>query len=240
MYTKNQVGSKYTFKYSVTAVSVDNKKEVSFWHDVPLKAANNTGGFNFVCEIPRSTRAKMEVVTELANTPIKQDTTSDGALRFYSSAIPWNYGMLPRTYEDPKHTTWPGMEGLPGDGDPLDVIEISKSRRAEIGDVYPVKVVGALALIDDGEVDWKILAIRADDEMASRVHDLGDVDAAELERIQVWFRDYKIKDGKAANSYGVGPQDAGSAKRVIAEAHQMYVGVSPPQPPTGARPRPRL
>jgi hypothetical protein len=35
-------------------------------------------------------------------TPIKQDTKK-GKLRFYPYAINWNYGMLPRTWEDPAH-----------------------------------------------------------------------------------------------------------------------------------------
>lgn len=33
----------------------------SFWHDVPLD--NGDGTVNFVCEIPKETKAKMEVST---------------------------------------------------------------------------------------------------------------------------------------------------------------------------------
>ena len=33
-----------------------------------------------------------------------------------------------------------------------------------------VKVLGALAMIDSGEVDWKIIAIRASDPVASVVN----------------------------------------------------------------------
>lgn len=36
-------------------------KDISAWHDVPLQ--NEDGSFNFVCEIPKETRAKMEVAT---------------------------------------------------------------------------------------------------------------------------------------------------------------------------------
>lgn len=36
-------------------------KDVSAWHDIPLQ--NEDGSFNFVCEIPKETSAKMEVAT---------------------------------------------------------------------------------------------------------------------------------------------------------------------------------
>ena len=44
----------------------------------------------------------MEVNTKEVNNPIVQDTVKKtGAPRFYHSAIPWNYGCIPQTYEDP-------------------------------------------------------------------------------------------------------------------------------------------
>ena len=41
---------------------------------------------------------------EEAGNPIRQDTKK-GALRHYPYAIPWNYGMLPQTWEDPNKRT---------------------------------------------------------------------------------------------------------------------------------------
>jgi inorganic pyrophosphatase len=43
-----------------------------------------------------------------------------------------------------------------GDNDPVDVVEIG-SRTLEQGGVYPVKPLGVFAMIDDGELDWKVL-----------------------------------------------------------------------------------
>ena len=40
-------------------------KDISAWHDVPLQ--NEDGSFNFVCEIPKETAAKMEVATVSAH-----------------------------------------------------------------------------------------------------------------------------------------------------------------------------
>ncbi|CAK9251647.1 unnamed protein product [Sphagnum jensenii] len=45
-----------------------------------------------------------------------------------------------------------------GDNDPVDVVEIG-SAVLPTGTTIQVKVLGALAMIDDGELDWKIIAI---------------------------------------------------------------------------------
>ena len=46
----------------------------------------------------------------------------------------------------------------------------------------------------------------------------------ELERVMVWFRDYKIPDGKPANEYGYDakPMNSEFAKLVIGETHELY------------------
>ncbi len=59
----------------------------------------------------------------------------------------WNYGALPQTWEDPNHTD--NDTGCKGDNDPLDVCEIGY-RVAKRGEVRRVKILGTLALIDEG------------------------------------------------------------------------------------------
>ena len=59
--------------------------------------------FNYVNEIPSGTRAKMEVATKVEMNPVKQDVKK-GKLRFFTYGdIPFNYGCLPQTWEDPAH-----------------------------------------------------------------------------------------------------------------------------------------
>jgi inorganic pyrophosphatase len=174
--------------------------DISPWHDIPLQGKDGT--YNFVCEIPKETAAKMEVATDEEKTPIKQDIKK-GKLRFYPYNINWNYGLLPQTWEDPAHKN-EDAGGVFGDNDPVDVVEIG-SRTLEQGGVYPVKPLGVFAMIDDGELDWKIIAIAADDPKAASLNDVEDVERempGELEKIRVWFRDYKTPDGKPQNSYG--------------------------------------
>ena len=95
--------------------------------------ANSGGVVNFVCEIPRGVTAKLEVQKKVANNPIMQDTKK-GKLRYYTYGPTFfNYGMLPKTWEDPSKK---GFNGTVGDNDPLDVMEIgtrSRSRWARCG-----------------------------------------------------------------------------------------------------------
>ncbi len=62
-----------------------------------------------------------------------------------------------------------------GDNDPVDVVEIGSSALA-MGGVYRVKPLGVYAMIDDGELDWKIIAISEDDPKAAKVNDVEDVE----------------------------------------------------------------
>jgi len=197
-------------------------ENMSPWHDLPLY--NEDGTVNFVCEIPKETAAKMEVATDEVKTPIKQDVKK-GAIRFYPYNINWNYGLLPQTWEDPAHAN-EECGGVFGDNDPVDVVEIG-SAACKMGGVYPVKPVGVYAMIDDGELDWKVIAISTADPKAASINDVEDVEKefpGELEKIKVWFRDYKTPDGKPQNGYGYDDKCLNKefTMGVIAETHEFY------------------
>ena len=55
------------------------------------------------------------------------------------------------------------------------MVEIG-SAALEMGGVYPVKPVGVYAMIDDGELDWKVIAISAADPKAASINDVEDVE----------------------------------------------------------------
>ncbi|KAL0384366.1 UNVERIFIED_CONTAM: Soluble inorganic pyrophosphatase 6, chloroplastic [Sesamum radiatum] len=118
------------------------------------------------------------------------------------------------------------VEGAFGDNDPVDVVEIGESR-GKIGQVLKVKPLAALAMIDEGELDWKIVAISLDDPRASLVNDVDDVEKhfpGTLTAIRDWFRDYKIPDGKPANKFGLGnkPANKDYALKVITETNESW------------------
>ncbi|KAL5704203.1 inorganic diphosphatase [Ranunculus cassubicifolius] len=200
----------------------DSGKKVSPWHDIPLKSGD--GVFNFIVEIPKETSAKMEVATDEPYTPIKQDTKK-GKLRYYPYNINWNYGLLPQTWEDPSLAN-PEVDGSFGDNDPVDVVEIGESQ-GKIGQILKVKPLGVLAMIDEGELDWKVIAISVDDPKAALVNDVDDVEIhfpGTLTAIRDWFRDYKIPDGKPANKFGLGNKAANKeyALKVITETNESW------------------
>ena len=94
----------------------------------------------------------MEVATKEPNNPIAQDVKK-GKLRDYHGPIFWNYGCLPQTWEDPNEEH-PELKCF-GDDDPIDVVEIG-SKALPMGTVAEVKPLGVIAMIDDGELDWKV------------------------------------------------------------------------------------
>jgi len=190
---------------------------ISPWHDIPLLEGDS---YNMVVEIPKMTKPKMEVATKEASNPIAQDEKK-GKLRDYHGPIFWNYGCLPQTWEDPnvKH---PELKCF-GDDDPIDVVEIG-SKALGMGSVVPVKPLGVLAMIDDGELDWKVLAVSIDDPLAKEYNDIADVPDAITDGIREWFRWYKTPDDKPLNGFGFDEKflDVAETKKVIEETHQAW------------------
>ena len=229
---RGQAGTK-DYRVHVLAKDGDEAKtvaELSLWHDVPLAAPGSSGRgslFNFICEIPKCTRKKFEVATTEGATPIKQDTKKGVLREFKKGDIFFNYGCFPRTWEDPRHVS--PDTGYPGDNDPLDVCEIGL-RQIQTGEIRPVKVLGVLAMIDDDETDWKIVAIDAADRWASELNDVGDVERllpGTVSLIREWFRTYKIPDGKPPNKFALGEECKGAAyaHKVIHETHEAWVNL---------------
>jgi inorganic pyrophosphatase len=90
-----------------------------------------------------------------------------------------------------------------------------------------VKVLGVIALLDEGETDWKLIAIDVKDPLAQHLNDIYDVDqyfpgllAATFE----WFRVYKVPAGKPLNSFGFNGEfkDRAFAHDVIKETHEFW------------------
>lgn len=193
---------------------------ISPWHDIPLRT--DDGYVNFVNEIPKGERAKMEINKETPHNPIIQDTKK-GKLRFYHSDSLVNYGAFPQTWENPHELD--ATSQMKGDGDPLDVVDISDIK-AQVGEVYPVKVLGALMMMDGGEADWKIVVIRQSDPRSEEVHDVSDQSIqTKLTNMRIWFRDYKLPDGKPENEFAFDGefQPPSLAVKVIDETHRHWL-----------------
>ncbi|XP_061275463.1 inorganic pyrophosphatase 2, mitochondrial isoform X4 [Bos javanicus] len=172
---------------------------ISPFHDIPLKVDSEENVFNMVVEVPRWTNAKMEIATKEPLNPIKQDV-KDGKLRYVANIFPH------------KGYIW-NYGALP--------------QVLSRGEVIHVKILGVLALIDQGETDWKLIAINVNDPEASKFHDIEDVKKYKpgyLEATLNWFRFYKIPEGKPENQFAFNGEfkNKAFALEVIKSAHECW------------------
>uniref|UniRef100_A0A1A8MW37 inorganic diphosphatase n=1 Tax=Nothobranchius pienaari TaxID=704102 RepID=A0A1A8MW37_9TELE len=180
-------------------------KYISPFHDIPIYANEAQDIFHAVVEVPRWTNAKMEIATKDPLNPLKQDVKK-GNLRYVANVFPhkgyiWNYGAIPQTWEDPNHKD--SDTGCCGDNDPIDICDIG-NKVCSRGDVIKVKVLGTLALIDEGETDWKVIVINTEDPEAASFNNIDDVRQLKpgyLEATVDWFKRYKVPDGKPENQF---------------------------------------
>jgi inorganic pyrophosphatase len=82
-------------------------------------------------------------------------------------------------------------------------------------------------MIDEGECDWKVVVIDAEDKWAPFLNDIGDVEEeipGLLGAIREWYRTYKIPDGKPPNVFGLDEEfmDKEYALEVINECHHAW------------------
>jgi len=112
-------------------------------------------------------------------------------------AYPLNYGTFPCT--------------LAGDGDPLDVLVLTRFPVAP-GSLIRVRPVGVLRMIDRGEEDHKILAVPVGsvDATYDAIQSPEDLPAAELDRIHAFFQFYKELPTPAV-AVEVGPWEGSEA-----------------------------
>lgn len=221
----------YRVKFFFRDLENGYRRQVSPWHDIPFAVRDPVrtkpsyiapNRFNFICEVPKWTRAKFEVATGEPYNPIKQDM-KNGIPRFYKHGdMMWNYGAFPQTWE----STEIKVEGYIGDNDPLDGVEIGM-RQMRVGAVTAVKVLGILGMIDDNQMDWKVIIIAVDDPVARFIRDIEDVPKflpGCLDAIREFFRVYKICQGGVENKFAFNGEfkDKEYALRVMNESHHMW------------------
>jgi len=212
-------------------------KPISPWHDIPFSFGDAPGShpgsptqyLTFICEIPLGTREKFEIHKGVPHNSLLQDRHKDGSLReyVYSPSIV-NYGAISQTWEDPNK---PDEDtGLGGDNDPIDVLQLNK-RSCQRGEVQMVRVLGALALVDDGETDWKLLVIDVHDPDTPDWKDVSDIPVERVNEVREWFRMYKTAEGKPENKFGLDERavDAKHALRVAQVTHSHWSMLSHPK-----------
>ena len=226
IYTEN-----YRIKHFFKNLETNEIKQISPWHNIPLYVKDyilttektERNKYNFICEIPKWTRAKFEISTNEVYNPIKQDI-KNGLPRFYKHGdMMWNYGAFPQTWESTEHLF---LDKYKGDSDPVDVIEIGM-KQMKSGEVCHIKVLGILGMIDEGEMDWKVIGISHSDPISQFLNDINDVSKQLpgcLEAIREWLRTYKMCQGGVENKFAFDGeyQNKKYAMKIIDGSHRMW------------------
>jgi inorganic pyrophosphatase len=173
-------------KMEISKEEAFNPIKQGMWHSIPYSNPTHTS--------QTSRRASSDSSATVSPTTVGQVHTC--TTQAHPSGYIWNYGAFPQTWEDP--TVTHAETGAAGDNDPLDVCEIGEAV-GYVGQVKQVKVLGIMALLDEGETDWKVLVVDVNDPLAPRLNDIEDVERhlpGLIRATNEWFRIYKIPDGK--------------------------------------------
>ena len=178
----------------------------SYIHDI--EPISISGNINAVIEIPSGTHDKFEVSKDTGQ--IVQDIENGQPRKIKYIGYPGNYGMIPQTLLSIE---------LGGDGDPLDVIVLGE--QLQKGSVVEVKLIGILKMLDDGEVDDKLIAVKASNSIFSGVSSFNELKNSYqgiTEILEIWFTNYKGTEKVIVNGF----EDEKKALEIFKSAHEQY------------------
>lgn len=109
-----------------------------------------------------------------------------------------------------------------GDNDPIDAFDISDMQRKP-GDVVKIKLLDAIAMIDNNETDWKVIGINIKDKKSAEYNNIKDVPFGVIETIYDFLLNYKTSEGKGQNEfYKQIIWDRGETMMIIEELHESW------------------
>ncbi|HNQ68959.1 MAG TPA: inorganic diphosphatase [Bacteroidales bacterium] len=138
------------------------------------------GDISVVIEIPAGTLEKWEV--DKKDGSMKLEFVDDKPRIVQYLAYPVNYGMIPQTVL-PKD--------LGGDGDPLDVLVLGDA--SERGEVVACKLIGVMIMLDRGEQDDKLIAVKKGSPYYN-INSIAELDVnfpGITDILKIWFTNYK-------------------------------------------------
>ena len=107
--------------------------------------------------------------------------------------------FIPQTYCDKEVAKYceekTGRTNLHGDGDPLDILVLSEHNITH-GDILLQAIpIGGFRMIDNGEVDDKIISVMKTDEFYTQWKDINDIPVSIVARLKHYFLTYKNMPG---------------------------------------------
>lgn len=145
----------------------------NIWHDIDNDRIKKEE-FIVCIEISKGSKKKYELDKETGFIILDR-------ILHTSTHYPANYGFIPRTYAD--------------DRDPLDVLVLSQ----EIIDplvLVKCRPIGVIKMIDNDDIDEKIIAIPVNDPRMNTYTDLKELPQHQFEEISHFFSVYKYLEGK--------------------------------------------
>lgn len=179
------------FLFLLALVYLQSCGSTKEYYNLPAKASEST--FNAVIEIPAGTNKKYEYQFLQKKFIVDLENGSERVIDFLS--YPGNYGFIPSTLS---------KSNTGGDGDALDVLVISES--VATGTVLEILPIAVLKLIDDGEMDYKIIAVPQEKVKriigASTYAEITTKYPALLKIVALWFLNYNPKDTSTIEGWG--------------------------------------
>jgi len=169
---------------------------------------NEDETINVVVEIPAGTLEKWEVTKD--GTQIKQQIDNNKIRTIDYLAYPFNYGFIPQTI-------LPVEDG--GDGDQLDIIIIGPTVKR--GSVLKVKPIGTIVVLDNNEIDSKVISLAVNSLEISRSNSIDDLKKRYIglfEIIIIWIENYKGEAIEIKNILG-----KKATKQYIDQYHKKFL-----------------
>jgi inorganic pyrophosphatase len=154
------------------------QSDIHLIHDVNFSTDNV---INAVIEISAGSTEKWEI--DNFSGKIRRDFEKESPRVIKFLPYPGNYGLIPQTFQD---------KSLGGDGDALDIIVLSN--RIPKGSIVPVRVMGSMRLLDDGETDDKYIAVLENSKIFQDVKNISEMMIkfpGSIQIVRLWFEGYK-------------------------------------------------
>lgn len=167
------------------------------WHKVNIgeRAPDVVNG---IIEIPKNTRAKYELDKESGLLLMDR-------VIYSSMYYPANYGFIPKTYCD--------------DNDPLDILVLSQISIVPMC-IVSAKVIGVMRMIDNDELDDKIIAVAENDMSVNHITNISELPKHFFKELKNFFEDYKKLENKTVRIEQF--QNSETAKEIIQQSMVDY------------------
>ena len=158
-----------------------------------VRPFSSNGNVNAIVEIPAGTNLKIEYNKKEERFEPDRRNGEDRRINF----LPYlgNYGFIPSTYSNPN---------MGGDGDGLDILVLAESTAT--GTVMETIPIAILKLVDNGEIDSKIIAVPADIDKriinATTFEEFSSEHLTALNIIEDWFLNYDRTETMRIEGWG--------------------------------------